>query len=518
MARRISLALQGGGAHGAFTWGVLDRLLEEDDLEIAAHLGHLGGGAERGGAEGRADGGRAGGARRSGWTGCGRRWARSAISAWRPGCSPSCPPAGSGRTRPRRYLPVSPQGIAAQLYSPYALGAAWENPLDPVVRDLDFSQVCAGAGPQLFVSATNVRTGKIRVFEAEAITPEVLLASACLPTVFQAVEIWTARAYWDGGYSGNPALFPLYEPDLPDDILVVSINPMRREEVPDTPLEIQNRINEISFNACLLGELRAINFVRRLIAEGRMERGRMKDVRVHMIADDGLMNELSATTKLAPSPQLLVAAEAGRAGGGGRVPGATCGDKIGREPSVDLPELLTLRQRAAVFRRGIDEAARDDQLGRVVDRHVHERSALSSARTEACPMVKGVRPDKDGRHVGAQQGQPLGQLALGAGGHEAERPGRRGAETRPGQTLSKLCLLLVEEGLGHLLDRAVDRPDDRHPVDQVFARGGSRMRPIRPLAIQPTMMVKNRNTSTPTPRTGNSYSGPNQRPISASGW
>jgi NTE family protein len=235
-------------------------------------------------------------------------------------------------------LPVSPQGIAAQLYSPYALGGAWENPLDPVVRDLDFSQVCKTASPRLFVSATNVRTGKIKVFEAEAITPEVLLASACLPTVFQAVEI-DGEAYWDGGYSGNPALFPLYEPELPDDILVVSINPMRRDELPDSPLEIQNRINEISFNASLLGELRAINFVRRLIAEGRMERGRMKDVRVHMIADDGLMNALSATSKLAPSPQLLAKMKAA-----GRVAAdrflAECGDKIGRVASVDLPEVL----------------------------------------------------------------------------------------------------------------------------------------------------------------------------------
>ena len=130
------------------------------------------------------------------------------------------------------------------------------------------------------------------------------MASACLPTVFQAVEIG-GEAYWDGGYAGNPALFPLYEPDLPEDVVIVSINPLRRDELPDSPLEIQNRINEISFNASLLGELRAINFVRRLIAEGRMEAGRMKAVRVHMISDDKLMNDLSATTKQSPTPYLL---------------------------------------------------------------------------------------------------------------------------------------------------------------------------------------------------------------------
>jgi NTE family protein len=236
------------------------------------------------------------------------------------------------------FLPVSPQGIAAQLFSPYAIGSAYENPLDPVVRDLDFSHVCRAAGPRLFISATNVRTGKIKVFEGEAITPEVLLASACLPTVFQAVEIG-GETYWDGGYAGNPALFPLYEPDLPDDILVVSINPMRRDEVPDTPMEIQNRINEISFNASLLGELRAINFVRRLIAEGRMERGRMKDVRVHMIADDGLMNTLSATTKLAPSPQLLARLKAAGREAAERFL-IDCGPMIGQDASADLPDML----------------------------------------------------------------------------------------------------------------------------------------------------------------------------------
>jgi NTE family protein len=208
-----------------------------------------------------------------------------------------------------------------------------------VVDGFDFSRVCADDGPRLFVSATNVRTGKIKVFQGQAITPDALMASACVPTVFQAVEI-EGEVYWDGGYAGNPALFPLYEPDLPDDIVVVSINPLVRAEVPDTPLEIQNRINEISFNASLLGELRAINFVRRLIAEGRMERGRMKDVRVHMIADDVLMNKLSATTKLAPSAELIAELKAaGR--GAAEVFLANAGARIGHEPSVDLAAMVS---------------------------------------------------------------------------------------------------------------------------------------------------------------------------------
>jgi NTE family protein len=338
VTRRVNLALQGGGAHGAFTWGVLDRLLEEDDLEIAGISG-TSAGALNGAAlkAGLLAGGRVAAQKR-----LDRLWHQvGEIGDFRmmPWIQPYLPALRLWQEAAEAFLPVSPQGIAAQLYSPYALGDSWENPLDPVVRDLDFTHVCKAAGPQLFISATNVRTGKIKVFEGEAITPEVLLASACLPTVFQAVEIG-GEAYWDGGYSGNPALFPLYEPDLPDDILVVSINPMRRDEVPDTPLEIQNRINEISFNSSLLGELRAINFVRRLIAEGRMERGRMKEVRVHMIADDGLMNALSATTKLAPSPQLLAKLkDAGRLAADRFL--VDCGKLIGQEASLDLPQMLT---------------------------------------------------------------------------------------------------------------------------------------------------------------------------------
>ena len=144
------------------------------------------------------------------------------------------------------------------------------------------------------------------------------MASACLPTLFQAVELedpvtGALEAYWDGGYTGNPALYPLFDAHLPDDIVIVNINPLQREDVPRTPQEIQNRINEISFNTSLLRELRAVQFVKRLIAEGRMERGAMKDVLVHMVADDALMNTLSVTSKVTPTPYLLHSLkEAGR--------------------------------------------------------------------------------------------------------------------------------------------------------------------------------------------------------------
>jgi NTE family protein len=335
--RRVSLALQGGGAHGAFTWGVLDRLLEDDDLEIA-------------GISGTSAGALNGAALKAGMIAGGRGAARKRLDRlWQqvgeigdfrlvPWIAPFLPAIRFWQTASAAVLPFSPQAVAAQFYSPYAFGTRWTNPLEPVVWDLDFAQVCAENLPRLFVSATNVRTGKIKVFHGQEITPEAILASACLPTVFQTVEI-DGEGYWDGGYSGNPALFPLYEPDLPDDILVVSINPMRREDIPDSPLEIQNRINEISFNASLLGELRAINFVRRLIDEGRMERGKMKAVNVHMISDDRLMNDLSADSKLSPTPLLLDRLKAAGREAAERFL-RNGGSKIGQGPSADLKGLL----------------------------------------------------------------------------------------------------------------------------------------------------------------------------------
>lgn len=332
----ISLALQGGGAHGAFTWGVLDRLLEDDGPEIAAISGTSAGALN-------------GAALKAGLVAGGRMAARKRLDQlWDrvgdvgdmrlvPWMAAMMPFWQGWQNMATALFPVSSQGIAAQLYSPYAWGDAWSNPLEPLVRDLDFASVCASDAPRLFVGATNVRTGKIKVFEGTDITPEALMASACLPTVFQAVTIGS-ETYWDGGYTGNPALFPLYEPTLPDDVVIVSINPLFRDAVPDTPLEIQNRINEISFNASLLGELRAIVFVKRLIADGRMQPGVMKDVRVHMISDDTLMTELTAASKLAPGPQLLDRLkQAGRVAA--EVFMADRGKLVGKAPSVRLPEI-----------------------------------------------------------------------------------------------------------------------------------------------------------------------------------
>ena len=317
MTKRINLALQGGGAHGAFTWGVLDRLLQEKDIEIAAisgtSAGALNGAALKAGmAQGGAQGAR---------VLLDRIWHQVGsvhdlrLTGW---IAQALPPVGMVNAWMESLLPVSPMDIAALVTSPYQYGPLYRNPLESVVRTLNFDQVCAKEGPELHIAATNVRTGKIRVFSGEEVSSEVIMASACLPTLFQAVEFvdpatGKQEAFWDGGYTGNPALFPLFDAHLPDDIVIVNINPLHRDAVPQTPQEIQNRINEISFNTSLLRELRAVQFVKRLIAEGRMERGAMKDVLVHMVSDDGLMNTLSVTSKVTPTPYLLHSLkEAGR--------------------------------------------------------------------------------------------------------------------------------------------------------------------------------------------------------------
>ena len=307
--KRINLALQGGGAHGAFTWGVLDRLLSEPDLEIAAISG-TSAGALNGAAlkAGMVEDGKAGARARLDWL-----W--SEIGA-QPAMNLQQWMWPFSLSSFSHALELSPMFMAADAWSrvvsPYSYGPFYKNPLQDLVSQFNYDNVCAekGDGPCLFICATNVRTGKVKVFRDSEISTDVILASACLPTVFQAVDIadpetGTTEAYWDGGYTGNPALFPLYGDELPEDVLIVNINPLERNDVPKSAQDIQNRINEISFNSSLLRELRAIDFVQRLLSRGAIEQGEMSRVFVHMIADDGLMNELSVATKLIPTPYTL---------------------------------------------------------------------------------------------------------------------------------------------------------------------------------------------------------------------
>ncbi|MGV6804583.1 MAG: patatin-like phospholipase family protein [Ruegeria sp.] len=342
MVKRINLALQGGGAHGAFTWGVLDRLLDDDDIEVAAITGTSAGALN-------------GAAFKAGIVHAGREGARTNLNAlwermgavgdmrianWLAGMEPA------QIAQAMEYsLPFSMADTWSRMVSPYAYGPFYRNPLAPVVDAFDFDEVCADQGPHLFVCATCVRSGKIRVFTGTEVTTDAVLASACLPNLFQAVEIYDPKtdrveAYWDGGYTGNPALFPLFNAGLPEDVVIVNINPLERDEVPMSPQQIQNRINEISFNSSLLRELRAINFVQRLLAEGKLKAGEMSRVLVHMIADDPLMNRLSVATKTVPNPAVLHSLkQAGRVSADRFLSDHKA--DLGKQSTVDLPEMFS---------------------------------------------------------------------------------------------------------------------------------------------------------------------------------
>lgn len=335
---RINLALQGGGAHGAFTWGVVDRLLQDEEVEIAGISG-TSAGALNGAAlkAGMVENGREGARENLRWL-----WQQVGgigdlrFADWMSALLPD-----PGQVS--RAIEYSPGfGVAdamRRVFSPYNYGPFYQNPLQRIADKFRYDAVCADSDPALFVSATNVRTGKIRVFSGTEINTQVLLASACLPTMFQAVEV-DGEDYWDGGYSGNPALFPLFEPDLPGDIVIVNINPIERTETPRQAPDILNRINEISFNSSLLRELRAIHFVQRLIADGKIKDGAMKAVRIHMIADDALMTELSVASKLVPTAATLSALF-----DAGQTAAETFLDqhrkKLGQQSSVDLPAMYS---------------------------------------------------------------------------------------------------------------------------------------------------------------------------------
>jgi NTE family protein len=340
---RINLALQGGGAHGAFTWGALDRLLEDEGIEIAAIAGTSAGALnaaalKSGLLEGGRDGARA--ALDKLWTDVGAV-TDPRFSDWLDAMAPSVPALAKALERSPAYLAFD---MTSRMLSPYLLGPLVRNPLERIVEAFDYGEVCAPEGPALHICATNVRSGRIRVFAGAEIGPQALMASACLPTLFQAVEIEDPKtgrleAYWDGGYTGNPALFPLFSTDLPDDILIVNINPLVREALPTDSQAIQNRINEISFNASLLRELRAIAFVKRLLADGSLTRGTMKDVLVHMVSDDALMADLNVATKTLPVPVVLARLkEAGRAAMDGFL-AAHRGD-LGQRTTVDMARLF----------------------------------------------------------------------------------------------------------------------------------------------------------------------------------
>ena len=292
----VDLALQGGGAHGAFTWGVLDRLLEESWLRIDGISGTSAGAMNAAVmADGYADGGAAG-ARAA----LDRYWRKVSQAARFSPFQRSPIDRMLGRwTLDHSPLFVS-MDIMSRLFSPYDLSSRGANPLRGLLEDMiDFGRL-RRSPIKLFISATNVRTGRVRVFRNAEITPDVLLASACLPTLFQAIEI-DGEPYWDGGYSGNPTLTPLVRECDSMDTILIPINPIERPGTPVTARDILNRLNEISFNAVALKELRMIALLRQVATEGNRqsenEGARWARMRVHLVRND-IMASLGYSSKL----------------------------------------------------------------------------------------------------------------------------------------------------------------------------------------------------------------------------
>ncbi|GAA0621177.1 patatin-like phospholipase family protein [Thalassospira tepidiphila] len=290
--KQINLALQGGGSHGAFTWGVLDRLLEDEEIELEAISGTSAGAMNAavvtsGFCKGKYDGAR---------EDLERFW--SAVSE-------------AARFSPLQRSPIdvlfgnwslgnSPMyqwlDMSAKLFSPYDLNPAGDNPLAALLADVVDFDLLNKSPTKLFITATNVETGQARVFRNPDISLDVLLASACLPNIYKTVEI-DGVPYWDGGYSGNPSLGPLVRECSANDTVLVQINPVKRPGIPKTSHEISSRLNEISFNSSLVKELRMMSVIRKDMPPHQCEASSWGTMRMHLIASD-VMLELDHTSKM----------------------------------------------------------------------------------------------------------------------------------------------------------------------------------------------------------------------------
>lgn len=331
--RRLNLALQGGGSHGALTWGVLDALLEDGGLRFDGISGTSAGAMNAvalaygfaQAAQEHTDPAEAHAA------GCVQ--ARATLTRlWE----------GVGTLGSMLWgvpLPASQplMGMMSQWLSPYQTNPLGINPLRRLLeREVDFDLLSAAKGPKVFVCATNVRTGRGEIFSGPRLSADAVMASACLPLLFKAVQI-DGEHYWDGGFSGNPALHPLiYKTDCAD-VLLVQINPIEHPDLPDTAPDIMERMNEVTFNASLLAEMRAIEFVRRLLAEGKLDARRYKSVRMHRIDGGSALAGYGAASKMRSDlPFLRQLFALGREAGQAWL--AAHRDDIGVRPSVNIAD------------------------------------------------------------------------------------------------------------------------------------------------------------------------------------
>lgn len=316
--RTLNLALQGGGSHGAFTWGVLDALLEDGRVGLDGLSGASAGAVN---AVAVASG-----------------WARAAASGRDPregareklaGIWDRVGALGSLGTLQQQFMRMLWGGLPPELSPGHLIGGAWRgllspyqsNPLDinplrtMLEEEIDFAAIAAQREVKVFVSATHVKTGKAVVFSGGRLDARAVLASACLPTLFQAVEI-DGEAYWDGGYAANPPLAPLVQECAADDLVLVQINPLRRDDVPRTAAEIADRANELTFNASLLTQMRAIDFVNRLLAAGAVPHARCRSVHVHRIEGGAALQAFPTSSRASADGTMIGRLfDAGRAAG-----------------------------------------------------------------------------------------------------------------------------------------------------------------------------------------------------------
>ena len=329
----VDLALQGGGSHGAFTWGVVDRLLEEAWLDIE-------------GISGTSAGAMNAAVMASGFALGGRTGARAALAAFwkRVSVAAVFSPFQRGpvdKLLGRWTLENSPGYLAmdliSRMVSPYDLPSMGPNPLEAILREsVNFAALAAGP-MKVFVTATSVRTGRGRIFRNRDITAEALLASACLPQMFQAVEI-DGEPYWDGGFAGNPTLFPLVSELQSDDTILIPVNPIERPGTPRSARDILDRVNEISFNAVALKELKMLALLRRAADPGGGEGANWARMRMHVVQNSVVVG-LGASSKLnAEWPFLTMLRDEGRVAADRFL--AQHGDAIGKRSTLDFDALL----------------------------------------------------------------------------------------------------------------------------------------------------------------------------------
>lgn len=299
--KRINLGLQGGAMHGAFTWGVLDRLLADERIYIEAVTGASAGALNAVAlAQGLAHGSRteARATLRLFWERLSKTFAVTPLGF----ASKMTGPGNWGLKNSPIYVMLD---MCSRITSPYQFNPLNFNPLRVLLNDMiDFEQVRAEKHVKIYISATNVETGRARVFHTHELTADHLLASSCVPTAFQAVEI-DGKYYWDGGYMGNPPLWPLIDHSRSNDVLIVQIDPFFRKGAPKTGPDILERMTEIMFNASLMHELRMIDFVTRLLEDGRLKQTGYRHIHVHMIGDQDLFGPLGASSKLNTSDAFM---------------------------------------------------------------------------------------------------------------------------------------------------------------------------------------------------------------------